>query len=479
MRIDGPRNLESTAQLSGSFSGSFRGKFTNKVADASVSGSFSGSFSGIGTGSFSGSFYGNGAGLGNVFKRIIVSPNNVVNTLDANYSGLIIFASESGAGLRIKQGPVSQDPPEVNFELVNIPNSSLANSTISGIELGENLNNLQLDALNGGLGFSGGATSYNGQTARTLQLNLSNLTPYNGLTKDDFFIIEPASDAGAIKKMSAGDWTNYLAGDSLTTGSTGQLQLDTTINVQTVRNSTSLTLARDANNSIVIEDGAMTFKVGGADLMTFTPGTVNISEVNIDATAGSNITDFNIISSVSGSMPHLQGNWYGVPTAQNTPTTDVRPGSSIRIKGIPQCFVGERNGGSMSPLTSGNNTFAYGNGASTDGVPMPFGGYVLAVSIGWSSTFGTSGIDTVRWELSKNGVSAGNTEEKGAIVITSTGDTLDAASSKSNTDISDETAARFEAGDVITWMCTQHSAGGVNQSPLAPAVTLAFWVIFD
>ena len=119
MRIDGPRNLEPTAELSGSFSGSFLGKFTNKVADASLSGSFSGSFLGIGTGSFSGSFSGDGSGLGNVFKKVVVAPDGIESILSAQNSGVMIFTSESGAGLRITHQQ-NQSTPEIVFDLIKL-----------------------------------------------------------------------------------------------------------------------------------------------------------------------------------------------------------------------------------------------------------------------------------------------------------------------------------------------------------------------
>lgn len=56
-----------------------------------------------------------------------------------------------------------------------IANANLANSTISGISLGSNLNNLS--ATNSTLTFSG---SYNGGTARTIGLNLGNANTWTG-----------------------------------------------------------------------------------------------------------------------------------------------------------------------------------------------------------------------------------------------------------------------------------------------------------
>lgn len=70
------------------------------------------------------------------------------------------FIDLTGTGLAVSSGVLNTS---------NIPNASLANSTISGIALGSNLANLT--ATDSTLTFSG---TYNGGTARTIGLNLGN-----------------------------------------------------------------------------------------------------------------------------------------------------------------------------------------------------------------------------------------------------------------------------------------------------------------
>ena len=81
---------------------------------------------------------------------------------DAN--GNLTFASSSDQGLTIS---ASAGTDTLTFGLSAIPNTSLANSTISGISLGSNLNDLTVD--NATLQLDSG-TTYNGGTAKTLSI---------------------------------------------------------------------------------------------------------------------------------------------------------------------------------------------------------------------------------------------------------------------------------------------------------------------
>jgi hypothetical protein len=82
--------------------------------------------------------------------------------------GNLTFASSSGQGLTITANPLNDT---LTFGLNAIPNSSLANSTISGKSLGSNL-----DALTLGAGLTG--TSYNGSAAVTATVDSSSLASY-------------------------------------------------------------------------------------------------------------------------------------------------------------------------------------------------------------------------------------------------------------------------------------------------------------
>ena len=79
-------------------------------------------------------------------------------------NGNLTFASSSDQGLTIS---ANAGTDTLTFGLSAIPNSSLANSTISGISLGSNLNDLTVD--NATLQLDSG-TTYNGGTAKTISI---------------------------------------------------------------------------------------------------------------------------------------------------------------------------------------------------------------------------------------------------------------------------------------------------------------------
>lgn len=89
---------------------------------------------------------------------------NGTNILADSTVGTLNFASSSNQGLTISADAGSET---LTFGLSAIPNSSLANSTISGISLGSNLNNLTVD--NSTLQLNTG-TTYNGNAARTISV---------------------------------------------------------------------------------------------------------------------------------------------------------------------------------------------------------------------------------------------------------------------------------------------------------------------
>ena len=104
-------------------------------------------------------------GSPNVFTTMSI---NGVNVLADSAVDILTFASASGAGLDIAGDAVTDT---ITFTLGSIPNSSLANSTISGKSLGTNL-----DALTLGNGLDG--ISYNGSAAVTVSVNSSSMATY-------------------------------------------------------------------------------------------------------------------------------------------------------------------------------------------------------------------------------------------------------------------------------------------------------------
>lgn len=91
---------------------------------------------------------------------------NGTNILAAGSNSSITFASSSGAGLNLSAAGTT-----LTMTLGSIPNSSLANSTISGIALGSNLANHTA-----GAGLFG--TTYTGATSQTWTVDSGSMLPY-------------------------------------------------------------------------------------------------------------------------------------------------------------------------------------------------------------------------------------------------------------------------------------------------------------
>ncbi|MBC8428381.1 hypothetical protein H8D04_00715 [bacterium] len=168
------------------------------------------------TGSFTGSFVGDGSNLTGVAQDIDsltalggatiaqgdyfhfsdagtekkVTFSNLEDSVFANVSGDATIAA--GGALTIAAGAVE--------------NSMLANSTISGISLGSNLNSLSITA-NGGIGM----TSYNGSAGVSdLALDIDGMTDIGaGLADADLFIVDDGA-VGTNRKTVASRIPTYL-----------------------------------------------------------------------------------------------------------------------------------------------------------------------------------------------------------------------------------------------------------------------------
>lgn len=185
--------------------------------------------------------------------------------LRANDSaGNLIFDTGSETGI-ILSGSAGNDT--ITFSLNSIPNSSLANSTISGISLGNNL-----AALTAGTGLSAGGT-YNGSTARTFELDYTGSNNYidvatnlEGSAIDSLDSI-PYNDAtdGIVKKGLISDlpFTNNAGTVTSVTGGVGiSSSLGTT---------PEITLTVDELSE---KSGALV----GSDRLVGTSGTTNFAE---------------------------------------------------------------------------------------------------------------------------------------------------------------------------------------------------------
>ena len=119
------------------------------------------------TGSFTGSFVGDGTNIdlssnttigSEMFKTISVSGQSDI-VADSN-ADTLTFANGDGISITTNAGTDT-----ITVATSAIPNSSLSNSTISGVSLGSNLNDLTVDDTTIGLN---SGTTFNGSAARTI-----------------------------------------------------------------------------------------------------------------------------------------------------------------------------------------------------------------------------------------------------------------------------------------------------------------------
>ena len=212
------------------------------VNDSSVAGSRV-------TGSFTGSFVGDGTNLdlssnstigSEMFKTISVAgQDNVV--AESNADTLTLVGS---TGITITTTAASDT---VTLTAASIPNSALSNSTISGVSLGSNLNDLTVDdttvQLNSG-------TTFNGSAARTISAKTAAIADGGtGLATADqihtFYTAGGSNLATALNTDLGGDFTigNQSSDTATFSGGvvvTGNLDVNGTL---TTINSTNLAVS--------------------------------------------------------------------------------------------------------------------------------------------------------------------------------------------------------------------------------------------
>jgi hypothetical protein len=155
---------------------------------------------------------------------------NGVNVIADSGVDTLTFASSSGAGLAIV-GDAGAD--SITFTLGAIPNSSLANSTISGKALGSNL-----DALSPGPGLVGTAPTYNGSAGMTLSVNSGSMLPFysssifatvsGDITITSTGVASIAANSVTLGTDTTGDYVaSITSGNGLTGGATGETSTPT------------------------------------------------------------------------------------------------------------------------------------------------------------------------------------------------------------------------------------------------------------
>ena len=295
------------------------------VNDSSVAGSRV-------TGSFSGSFVGDGTNLdlssnstigSEMFKTISVAgQDNVV--ADSNADTLTLVGS---TGITITTTAASDT---VTLTAASIPNSALSNSTISGVALGSNLNDLTVDdttvQLNSG-------TTFNGSAARTISAKTAAIADGGtGLATADqihtFYTAGGSNLATALNTDLGGDFTigNQSSDTATFSGGvvvTGNLDVNgtlTTINSTNLAVSDKFIIAASGSSS---GDGGLIIETNGAGSGTafgYDDSAKRWGLTKEDDTAqnATSISPRQFVVSVSGSAASPSGN----PSDFGTGTAD-------------------------------------------------------------------------------------------------------------------------------------------------------------
>lgn len=220
---------------------------------------------GVSASIFSGSFYGDGANLNlannttigsEIFKTITTTTGDDV-VADTNSDTLNLSAS---AGVVVSSS-VTED--KIDFSLSNVPNSSLANSTISGKALGTNLGALT-NASNGGLNLSLG--TYSGSTDITIKQDINNLSV--GASAVNMTSSIAYDDSGTTKRTSISESFASMVGQGLTQGTSGHLSASFGSSAGTVAEGNKTLTITGTSNEITIDAGAGANAIGSDTSIT-------------------------------------------------------------------------------------------------------------------------------------------------------------------------------------------------------------------
>jgi hypothetical protein len=235
---------------------------------------------------------------------------NGTNLLADSPTGSLNFASGSGQGLTIS---ANSGTDTLTFGLSAIPNTSLANSTISGISLGNNLADLTA-----GSGLTAAGT-YNGGTARTFSVNSGSMLPYysssifatvsGDVTINSAGVATIQPNSVALGTDTTGDYVaNLGAGTGVTIGSnTGEGSQPTiAVNYGSTANT-----AVQGNTNITINGTANEVEITGTTSQALGAGPSYTIGLPNDVTIGNNLT-------VSNNLTVL-----GTASFQNTTNLEV------------------------------------------------------------------------------------------------------------------------------------------------------------
>jgi hypothetical protein len=237
-------------------------------------------------------------------------------------NGNLTFASSSNQGLTIS---ASAGTDTLTFGLSAIPNTSLANSTISGISLGSNLNDLTVD--NATLQLDSG-TTYNGGTAKTISI------------KDGG--VDTAAIATSLGTLGINSFTGSFSGSFTGTTNLPDLTDGNGIADFTYDGSTTATISVQSD----------TTTGGNVVGVSVTANGVGINVDNIDGTglsaSGGGLLDVDY-GSTSGTA--VQGNTT-ITLTQTAGEIDITGTAAQALGGGPSYTIG------LADTISGNRTFS-------------------------------------------------------------------------------------------------------------------------
>jgi hypothetical protein len=237
-------------------------------------------------------------------------------------NGNLTFASSSNQGLTIS---ASVGTDTLTFGLSAIPNTSLANSTISGISLGSNLNDLTVD--NATLQLDSG-TTYNGGTAKTISV------------KDGG--IDTAAIATSLGTIGVNSFTGSFSGSFTGTTNLPDLTDGNGIADFTYDGSTTATISVQSD----------TTTGGNVVGVSVTANGVGINVDNIDGTglsaSGGGLLDVDY-GSTAGTA--VQGNTT-ITLTQTAGEIDITGTAAQALGGGPSYTIG------LADTISGNRTFS-------------------------------------------------------------------------------------------------------------------------
>ena len=341
---------------------------------------------------------------------------NGVNVLADNTADTFTFASASGAGLNIV-GDSGAD--SITFTLTAIPNSSLANSTISGKALGTNLDNHSA-----GAGLFG--SDYNGSTAQTWSVDSGSMLAYYtgsvfSKVSGDILITSAGvatiqANAVTLGTDTSGDYVaSITSGNGLTGGTTGEGSTPTlavgagthiTVNADDVAvNTTTLIPAVWAASGSYTGSiftgitGDVTISAAGVSAI----GTGVIVNADVNANAAIDYTKLNFagsgfVSSSAFSSPSQGTVRATINGVQTDVDTGLQTGDSPQFVNLTLTGDAAVNGGDVTTTAASATVF------NTNATTLNIGGAATTLTLGAGSGNTTVNNNlTVTGDLTVNG----------------------------------------------------------------------------